>query len=85
MPWSKSAIWWVWNYGLAAETSEQFFSRTREVANRTPDANGRKGLEDLLASQGRISAEFAGSFQTIPGDRPKLPGRPLPASSSIDR
>ncbi len=30
------------NYGLAAGTTKQFFSRTREVANRAPDANGRK-------------------------------------------
>ena len=33
------------NYGLAAGTSQQFFSRTREVANRAPDANGQKHLK----------------------------------------
>ncbi len=39
------------NYGLAAGTTKQFFSRTHEVANDAPDANGRKALEDLLAFQ----------------------------------
>ena len=47
------------NYGLAAGTSEQFFIHTREMANRTQDVNGRKALENLLASQDKIAAELA--------------------------
>jgi hypothetical protein len=47
------------NYGLAAATSNQFFARTREIANRAPDANGRKALEDLLASQDKIAVALA--------------------------
>jgi hypothetical protein len=46
------------NYGLAAATSNRFFTRTREVANQLPDAK-RKALEDLLASQNKIAAELA--------------------------
>ena len=47
------------NYGLAAGTSTQFFSRARQMADRASDANGRKALEDLLASQDKITAELA--------------------------
>lgn len=47
------------NYGLAAATSQQFFSRTREVANQVPDANGREAMQALLASQDKITAELA--------------------------
>src|ERR1019366_3365975 len=47
------------NYGLAAATSTQFFSRTREMADRTPDENGRKAFEDLLSSQDKITADLA--------------------------
>jgi hypothetical protein len=47
------------NYGLAAETCKQFFNRTREGANRAPDANGRKALEDLLFSQEKTTSELA--------------------------
>ena len=47
------------NYGLAAGTSQQFFSRTREAASQTPDPNGRNAFEQLLASQDRITAELA--------------------------
>src|ERR1700676_2115752 len=56
------------NYGLAAGTTKQFFSRTREVANQAPDANGRKALEDLLASQDKITAELAKGDQEALGD-----------------
>jgi hypothetical protein len=56
------------NYGLAAGTSNQFFSRTREVANQTPDANQRKALEDLLASQCKITAELAKGDPEALGD-----------------
>jgi hypothetical protein len=56
------------NYGLAAATSKQFFARTREIANWAPDANGRKALEDLLASQEKIGAELAKGDQQALGD-----------------
>jgi hypothetical protein len=56
------------NYGLAAATSNQFFSRTREVANQTSDANSRKVLEDLLTLQGKISAELAKGDPEALGD-----------------
>jgi hypothetical protein len=56
------------NFGLAATTSNQFFSREREVANQLPDANGRKALEDLLASQGKITAELAKGDPAALGD-----------------
>ena len=56
------------NYGLAAGTSQQFFSLTREVAHRAPDANRRKALEDLLASQDRITAELAKGDPEALGD-----------------
>jgi len=56
------------NYGLAAATSNQFFTRTREIANQLPDANGRKALEDLLASQDKITAELAKGDPEALGD-----------------
>jgi hypothetical protein len=56
------------NYGLAASTSRQFFNRTRETANRLPEANGRKALEDLLASQDKITAELAKGDPEALGD-----------------
>jgi hypothetical protein len=56
------------NYGLAAGTSRQFFNRTREVANRATDANARKALEDLLASQDKITAELAKGDPEALGD-----------------
>jgi hypothetical protein len=56
------------NYGLAAASSNQFFTRARDIANRLPDANGRKALEDLLASQGKISAELAKGDPEALGD-----------------
>ena len=56
------------NYGLAAATSEQFFARTREIASRVPDANGRKALEDLLASQNKIAADLAKGDPEALGD-----------------
>ena len=45
--------------GWRQRLTQQFFSRTREVANRALDANGRKALEDLVASQDKITAELA--------------------------
>jgi hypothetical protein len=56
------------NYGLAAATSNQFFARTREIANRAPDANGRKALEDLLASQDKIAVALAKGDPEALGD-----------------
>ncbi len=56
------------NYGLAAATSNQFFARTREIANRAPDANGRKALEDLLASQDKIVGALAKGDPEALGD-----------------
>ena len=47
------------DYGLAGSTSARFFNRTREVANQTPDSNGRKPLEDLLALRDQITGELA--------------------------
>ena len=47
------------NYGLAAETTARFFSRTRELANQMPDANSRKVLEDLLITRDKITAQLA--------------------------
>ena len=73
------------NYGLAAGTSTQFFSRTREVANRAPDANARKALEDLLASQDKITAELAKGDPEVLGDLQALFERTRQAAGSIDR
>jgi hypothetical protein len=56
------------NYGLAAATSNQFFARTREIANRAPDASGRKALEDLLASQDKIAVALAKGDPEALGD-----------------
>lgn len=47
------------NYGLAAGTSTQFFTRAREMAQGEPDATTRKALEDLLEFQDKITAELA--------------------------
>lgn len=73
------------NYGLAAGTSKQFFSRTREVANRAPDANRRKALEDLLASQDKITAELAKGDPEALGDLQVLFEKTRQAAGSIDR
>jgi type II secretory pathway pseudopilin PulG len=47
------------DYGLASATSTSFFDRAREVANQTPDASGRKPLEDLLSLRDQITGELA--------------------------
>ena len=73
------------NYGLAAGTSTQFFSRTREMADRAPDANGRKALEDLLASQDKITAELAKGDPGALGDLQVLFEKTRPASGAGDR
>ena len=73
------------NYGLAAGTSNQFYSRTREVANRAPDANRRKALEDLLASQDKITAELAKGDPEALGDLQVLFEKTRQAAGSIAR
>ncbi len=73
------------NYGLAAETSRQFFSRTREVANQTTDTNGRKALEDLSASQDKITGELATGDPEALGDLQRLFEQTRQAAASIGR
>ena len=73
------------NYGLATGTSKQFFSRTREVANRAPDASGRKALEDLLAFQDKITAELAKGDPEALGDLQVLFAKTRQATGSIGR
>ena len=72
------------NYGLAAGTSKQFFSRAREAANGAPNAKGRKALEDLLASQDRITAELAKGDPEALGDLQVLFEKTHQAAASID-
>ena len=73
------------NYGLAAATSARFFNRTREMANNAPDANGRKALEDLLASQDKITAELAKGDPEALGDLQVLFEKNRQATGSIGR
>jgi hypothetical protein len=73
------------NYGLAAATSTQFFARAREVSNQAPDANRRKALEDLLASQDKIAAELAKGDPEALGDLQALFERTRQAADSISR
>jgi hypothetical protein len=73
------------NYGLAAGTSKQFFTRAREVANQAPDANGRKALEDLLVSQDKITAELAMGDPEALGDLELLFEKTRQSAGSIDR
>lgn len=47
------------NYGLAAETTSRFFSRTGDLATQMPDANSRKSLEKLWIPRDKITAERA--------------------------
>src|ERR1700675_518706 len=56
------------NYGIAAGTTTRFFSRVREVANQTPDANAKKNYEDLLISRDKITAELAKGDAGVMGD-----------------
>ena len=73
------------NYGLAAGTTKQFFRRARELANQAPDANGRKALEDLLASQDKITAELAKGDPEALGDLQVLFEKTRQAAGSIVR
>jgi hypothetical protein len=60
------------NFGLGAETTSRFFSRVREMANQTLDANNRKALEDLLAVRDRVTAELAKGDAAAMGDLQEL-------------
>jgi hypothetical protein len=60
------------NYGLAAETSSRFFSRVREVANQTQDADRRKGLENLLALRDSVAAALAKGDAAVMDDLQQL-------------
>ncbi len=73
------------NYGLAVATSKQFFTRTREIANSVPDANGRKALEDLLAYQDKITAEVAKGDPEALGELQVLFDKTRQAAGSIGR
>lgn len=73
------------NYGLAAGTSQQFFSRTRDAANRAPDANTRKTLEQLAASQDKITAELAKGDPEALGDLQALFEKTRQATSAVGR
>jgi hypothetical protein len=73
------------NYGLAAATSNQFFASARDIANRLPDANGRKVLQDLLASQNKITAELAKGDPESLDDLQVLFDKTRQADSSIGR
>ena len=73
------------NYGLAAATSNQFFTRARDIANRLSDENGRKVLQDLLASQDKITAELAKGAPESLGDLQVLFDKTRQADRSIGR
>jgi hypothetical protein len=60
------------NYGLAAGTCSQFFSRAREMANQSQDVTSRKALEDLLALQDRVTAELVKGDAAVLGDLQEL-------------
>lgn len=60
------------NYGLAAETSAQFFNRARELANESRDASRRKALEGLLVARDKITAELAKGDAAAIGDLGQL-------------
>ena len=60
------------NYGLAAETSSRFFNRVGEMANPTQDADRRKGLGDLLALRGTVTAALAKGDAAVMGDLQQL-------------
>ena len=55
------------------------------MTNRAPDANGRKALEDLLASEDKITAELANGDPEALGDLQVLFEKTRQAAGSIDR
>ena len=73
------------NYGLAAATSQQFFSRTREAASQTPDPNGRTAFDQLLASQDRITAELAKGDPEVLNDLQVLFEKTRQAAAGVGR
>ena len=73
------------NYGLAAATSQQFFSRTREMANQVSEANKREAMEALLASQDKITAELAKGDPEVLVDLQVLFEKTRQVAGSIDR
>jgi hypothetical protein len=73
------------NYGLAAETSTRFFTRTREVANGLPDANKRKVLEDVLAFQDSVTARLARGDPAVLDDLQELFEKTRQAAGSTGR
>ena len=60
------------NFGLAAETSSQFFGRAREATNQAQDADSRKTLEGLLASRDKVTAALAKGDAAAVGDLGEL-------------
>lgn len=72
------------NYGLAAGSSKQFFSRASELANRAADANRRQALENLLAPQDKITAELAKGDPEALDDLQVLFERTRQTAGSID-
>jgi len=56
------------NYGLAAATATQLFSRAREVADRTQAANARKALEDVMSLRDKVTAELAKGDAAVMSD-----------------
>ena len=47
------------NFGLAAETSSQFFGRARDMTNQAQDATSRRALESLLGTRDKVTATLA--------------------------
>src|SRR4051794_15364472 len=60
------------NFGLAAESSSRFFGRAREAEAQPQDATTRKVLEDLLASQGKVTAALAKGDTAVMADLQEL-------------
>jgi hypothetical protein len=56
------------NYGLAAATAMQLFSKAREVANQTQAANARKVLEDVISLRDKITTELAKGDAAVMSD-----------------
>jgi hypothetical protein len=55
------------------------------MANNAPDANGRKALEDLSASQDKITTELTKGDSEALGDLQELFEKTRQAAGSIDR
>ncbi len=70
------------DYGLAGGTCTRFFDRTREVASETPDASGRKPLEDLLKLRDQITGELARGDPGVLNDLQTLFGKTRQATAA---